>query len=77
MKIASAELVPYSSVVGQSILLLDANGRAICQLAILGHAGDRTRSEEIGKQVVEAFEAQRRLEAVVSALPVLSTSNTR
>ncbi len=74
MKIASAELVPYSSVVGQSVLLLDDLGHACCQLAIIGVAGDKARAQSIGQQIVDAFEAQRRLDAVVANLPILSTS---
>lgn len=77
MKIASAELVPYSSTVGQAVLLLDANGHLCCQLAIVGVAGDKERAQSIGQQIVDAFEAQFRLDAVVKALPVLGTSNKR
>lgn len=77
MKVASAELVPYSSVVGQSVLLVDENGALCCQLAIIGCAGDKERAQSIGQQIVEAFEAQRRLNAVVENLPILSTSQNR
>ncbi len=31
----TAKKVPYSSTVGQSVLLLDENGRVVCQLALL------------------------------------------
>ena len=36
----SAEKVPFSSVVGQSILLKDEKGAAVCQLAIMNMRPD-------------------------------------
>jgi hypothetical protein len=36
----TAEKVPYSSVVGQSIVLKDENGVVVCQLAIMNMRKD-------------------------------------
>lgn len=56
--IADAKLVPFSSVVGQSIALMDETGRVIGQLAILNLPPDadyRAGSQAIGQQIVNAI----------------------
>jgi hypothetical protein len=56
--IADAKLIPFSSVVGQSIALMDDTGRVIGQLAILNlPAGTdyREGSHAIGQQIVQAI----------------------
>lgn len=76
MQIASAKLVPWSSVVGQSVVLLDDTGKAIGQLAIL-NAGSKERAQEIGQQLVDLFDDLDRHKAVVANLDKLSSSNKR
>lgn len=76
MKIASAEVVPWSSAVGSSVILRDANGKAICQLAVLA-APDRETAESVSAQVVDAFDDLARHRAVTDNLHILSTSNNR
>lgn len=42
----TAKKVQYSSIVGQTVLLLDENGRSVCQLALLNvneSSGQTTR----------------------------------
>jgi hypothetical protein len=56
--IADAKLIPFSSVVGQSIALMNDSGRVIGQLAILNlPAGTdyREGSHTIGQQIVQAI----------------------
>lgn len=56
--IADATLIPFSSVVGQSIALKDDTGRVIGQLAILNlPAGTdcRTGSQAIAQQIISAI----------------------
>lgn len=75
MKIAEAKLVPYSSIVGRSIMLLDSNGRSVGQLAVLG-AGDDT--DAIAQEVAAAINSRDDLDrhkAVTENLHRLSTSN--
>lgn len=58
LMIADAKLIPFSSVVGQSIALLDDTGRVIGQLAILNlPAGTdyRAGSQAIGQQIINAI----------------------
>ena len=76
MKVTSAKLVPWSSVVGQSVMLLDDAGKAIGQLAIL-NAGSKERAQEIGQQLVDLFDDLDRHKAVVANLDKLSSSNKR
>ena len=60
--IHSAEKVAHSSIVGQSIMLLDQNGACIGQLSVLGAADP----EYIADQVVAAlnFKAAMREQAL-------------
>jgi hypothetical protein len=74
MKVASAKLVPYSSIVGSSVLLLDESGKSIGQLAVL-NAGGKEQSVEVAQAVVDAFDNLRRHQAVVENLHILSGSN--
>lgn len=56
--IADAKLIPFSSVVGQSIALMDDTGRVIGQLAILNlPAGTdyRVGSQAIAQQICNAI----------------------
>ena len=46
-KIARARVVPYSSIVGSSVLLLDGDGRSICQLGVIGAADPREVAEAV------------------------------
>jgi hypothetical protein len=58
LQIADAKLIPFSSVVGQSIALMDDTGRVIGQLAILNlPAGTdyRSASQAIGQQIINAI----------------------
>jgi len=73
MKITSARVVPWSSVVGGSVTLHDDNGSEVCQLAILG-AKTREASENIAHQIADAFDDLRRHSAVTANLGMLSTS---
>jgi hypothetical protein len=55
----TAKKVPYSSVVGQSVMLQDETGRVVCQLAILSPIGEgdyRTVSGKYADAVCEAFD---------------------
>lgn len=57
----TAKKVPFSSIVGQSVTLHDASGRAVCQLAILNPQGDgeyKQRSEQYADLLVALFAAQ-------------------
>ena len=74
MKVASAKLVPYSSIVGSSVLLLDDNGKSIGLLAVL-NAGGKEQSVEVAQAVVDAFDNLRHHQAVVESLHILSGSN--
>lgn len=74
MKVASARIVPYSSIVGSSVLLLDENGKAIGQLAVI-NAGGKEQSIEVAQAVVDAFDSLRRHQAVVENLHILSGRN--
>lgn len=77
LKIASIEPVPFSSVVGQSIALKNAAGRVIGQIAILNlpaGADYKTGSQDIARQIVDAFEERDRHKAVTENLHLLSTS---
>lgn len=67
MKIASAKLVPHSSVVGSSVMLMDNAGKVIGQLAVL-NAGGKDASIALGQQIVDIIENVPRHEAVVENL---------
>lgn len=59
--IADAKLTPFSSVVGQSIVLMDNSGRAIGQLAILNlpvGTDYREGSQALALQIVSAIRGQ-------------------
>lgn len=53
-KIAGAKVVPYSSIVGGGVMLLNAAGACVGQLAIVG-VGEKERSEEIAQRVAGAI----------------------
>lgn len=72
--IASAKVVPWSSVVGQSVTLHDASGKVVAQLAVL-NTGSREASEAIAQQIVDVFDDLHRHKAVTANLHRLSTSN--
>lgn len=58
LQIADAKLIPFSSVVGQSIALMDDTGRVIGQLAVLNlPAGTdyREGSQFLAQQIVNAI----------------------
>lgn len=74
MKIALAKRVPWSSIVGQSVTLHDADGKVIAQLAVL-NVGSREAAEDVTAQIVDAFENLERHQAVLDNLHRLSTSN--
>ncbi len=76
MQIASAKVVPWSSVVGSSVTLHDDTGKTIGQLAILG-AGGRSESEALAAHVVEMVDNLNRHRALAENLHLLSTSNQR
>lgn len=44
----TAKKVPYSSTVGQSVLLLDEGGEAVCQLALIG-----VKSKELASDIAD------------------------
>lgn len=78
MKIATVEPVPFSSVVGRSIVLKNAEGRVIGQLAVMNLpplSDYKEASEEITRQIVGAFEDLERHKAVTENLDRLSTSS--
>ena len=76
MTIASARIVPWSSIVGQSVMLLDEHGKAIGQLAVLG-TGSKESAAAVAQQIVDAFDDLRRHKAVTANLGKLSSSNKR
>ena len=67
----TTEIVPWSSVVGQSVLLKDSEtGWAVAQLSVRIHgdaAGEqdtKTCAGHVAKHVVDAFAAQAKLDRV-------------
>ncbi|WP_347837736.1 hypothetical protein [uncultured Planktomarina sp.] len=56
-KIASAGVVPYSSVVGSSVMLLNAAGACVGQLGIVG-VGDQAAQEAVAQRVADAINAE-------------------
>ena len=57
MKI-TAKKVPFSSIVGQSVVLHDEAGKVVCQLAILNPSGEgdyRQRAEKYADLLVSLF----------------------
>lgn len=50
----SARAVPYSSVVGGGIMLLDEKGACVAQLAIM--AGDKERSDAVSDELMKRIE---------------------
>ena len=50
-----AKVVPYSSVVGQSVMLTDDNGYVVCQLSIVGASVPLSRRfcQELADKVAE------------------------
>lgn len=77
----TARKVPYSSIVGASLMLHDDAGRVVGQLAIVGvgGAGDdyRARSEAVAEQVVRAFEARAEIAKMQTALDRVSNRLAR
>lgn len=64
-RIASARLVPYSSIVGQSVMLLDDAGKCIGQLAVLGSdTADAARG--IAQELVDMVDEYHRHAAVTA-----------
>lgn len=57
IKIASAGVVPYSSVVGSSVMLLNAAGACVGQLGIVG-VGDQAAQEAVAQRVADAINAE-------------------
>lgn len=54
MKQIKAKVVPYSSVVGSSVMLLDEKGRCIGQVAFLCHS-DELRGREVQGWLAETI----------------------
>lgn len=68
------KIVPWSSVVGQSVLLLSEEGEAVAQLSVhvsagaLGEQDIKKCARSVAKWVEEAFEALAEKHAVVDVL---------
>ena len=50
-----AEPVPYSSVVGQSVLLFHESGQVTCQLALMNCPLDRAGQEWLAGMITDAL----------------------
>lgn len=58
----TAQKVPYSSIVGQSVTLQDESGRMVCQFAILNPIGDgdhKQRAEKYADLLCSLFAAKK------------------
>lgn len=49
----TAKAVPWSSIVGNGVLLMDESNRVVCQVAFINCKFSREHQENLAKEIVE------------------------